>query len=224
MPSFNEAELIEEVISAWAREFDRLAIPYEFLVYDAGSQDGTLDIIERMRGERPEIEARVFPKLPHGPSIHRGYREANGQWVFQIDSDNEMGPERFEELWSRRADYDFLLGCREGRKSPLARRIVTVVSKLSVGLLYGRGIWDVNSPYRLIRASELAKLLQKIPEDTIAPNVILSGLAVKRGLRIYQCWIPHHGRKVGTASLVKLRLWKIAARSLYQTVSVALSE
>jgi glycosyltransferase involved in cell wall biosynthesis len=221
VPSFNEADLIEDVVTVWVRELERLEIAYEFLIYDAGSTDGTLDILARLRESHPGLETRVCPKLPHGPSVIKGFREAHGRWVFQMDSDKEMGPEHFETLWRRREDYDFLLGCREGRESPLARRIVTAVSKGAVRVLFGPGIWDVNSPYRLIRAEALADLMKGIPDDTIAPNVILCGLAVRRKLRIFQCWVPHRGRKVGTASLVKLRLWKIAASAFLQTVRAA---
>lgn len=221
VPSYNEASLIEEVVTSWVNELARLGISYEFLVYDAGSRDGTLDILARLHTSYPGVEARVCPKLPHGPSVIKGFREARGNWVFQMDSDNEMGPEHFENLWTRREEFDFLLGCREGRESPLARRIVTAVSKLAVRMLFGAGIDDVNSPYRLIRADALARLIAEIPADTIAPNVILCGLAVKRKLRIYQCRVPHRSRKVGTASLAKLRLWKIAAQALWQTLCAA---
>ena len=39
MPVYNEADAVGPVVSAWARELDRLKIRYELLVYDDGSRD-----------------------------------------------------------------------------------------------------------------------------------------------------------------------------------------
>ncbi len=221
MPVFNEGEIVGGVIADWADVLTGLGIEYEFLVYDAESTDGTIDAIRGLAESNERIKLHVCPALPHGPSILKGYREARGQWVFQMDSDAEMPPDAFPGLWDHRDVYDFLLGCRQDRTSPLARRIVTLVSRLSVWSLFGRGVLDVNSPYRLIRRDTLTKLIDGMPDDTIAPNVILSGLAGKKGLRIYQCDVPHYSRRVGTAPLTRLSLWKVAAKAFQQTLSAA---
>ena len=81
---------------------------------------------------------------------------------------------------------------------------------------------DVNAPYRLIRRCALAEILTMIPDDAFAPNVIISGLAARSGLRVREEWVPHRGRRTGTVSIVKWRLWKAAARAFGQTVRVAL--
>ena len=221
MPVYNEAKVVGHVVSTWADEMARLEIDYEFLIYDADSSDGTLDILHEFAEAWPQVHVIVCPRLLHGPSIHRGYSEVQGDWVFQMDSDNEMGPEAFQALWEQRDSHDFLLGYREGRESPLARRIVTGVSRGAVRLLFGAGVLDVNSPYRLIRRTELRKLLALIPEDTVAPNVILCGLAARRRLRLYECGVRHHSRRVGTAPLTKLNLWKVSATALAQTLLAA---
>jgi hypothetical protein len=41
--------------------------------------------------------------------------------------------------------------------------------------------------------------------------VIISGLAARSGLRVRGVWVPHRGRRTGTVSIVKWRLWKAAA-------------
>lgn len=221
MPVFNEAGIVGSVVESWIQEAERLGISWEFLIYDAESSDGTLDILAALAEKHPGIQVNVCPRLPHGPSVTRGYREASAPWVMQIDSDDEMGPEAFEQLWTHRNDHDFLLGCRTGRESPLARRIVTQVSRLAVLCLYGKGVRDVNSPYRLIRRSMLDQLLAFIPPETTVPNVILSGLVATAHARIYQCDVNHRSRRVGTAPLTKFSLWAVAARALRETWTAA---
>ena len=219
MPVFNEAGNVGGVITDWTDVLTRLGIEYEFLVYDAESTDGTIDVINGLAESNDRVKLHVYPALPHGASVLRGYREAHGAWVFQMDSDAEMPPDSFPELWEHRDNYDFLLGCRQGRTSTLGRRIMTLVSRASIRVLFGKGIRDVNSPYRLIRRTSLTTLIDGMPEETIAPNVILSGLAVRSKLRIYQCWVPHYSRRVGTAPLTKWGFWKIAATAFWQTMS-----
>jgi hypothetical protein len=141
--------------------------------------------------------------------------------VFQIDSDGEMGPESFAELWNARERFDLVLGCRKNRQSPLARRIISRGSRIVVRVLFGSGLWDVNTPYRLIRHSALAAMLPSMPPHAFAPNVIMAGLAVRDGLRIHQLWVPHQPRRFGTGSIMGLKQWKIAARCTAETLAVA---
>jgi hypothetical protein len=89
-------------------------------------------------------------------------------------------------------------------------------------MLFGKGVLDVNTPYRLMRRERLAQLIAPLPDDLFAPNVILSGLAVRNHLRIYQTEVPHQGRRTGTASLAGVRkLIKPATKSLKQTMAIA---
>jgi glycosyltransferase involved in cell wall biosynthesis len=222
MPVYNEEDAVAGVVRAWAAELDRLGIDYELRVYDDGSRDRTPDVLETLQRELPRLLVTRHHNRGHGPTILRGYREARGDWVFQTDSDGEMEPGSFERLWRERDDYDFLLGTRAGRRSAPARWLVTRVSRLAVRTLFGRGVSDVNTPYRLMRRERLTPLLASLPDDLFAPNVVLSGLAVRHRLRIWETPVPHQGRRSGSGSLTSLRkVLQPAARSLRQTIAVA---
>lgn len=222
MPAYNEEKKIAAVVSAWLAEFDRLGVDYEFLAYDDGSTDGTGNVLRELAGVFPRLRVKSQPNQGHGPTILKGYGEARGEWTFQIDSDGEMGPEGFGTLWSRREDYDFLVGCRLGRSSAFARRVVTAASRFTVRMLFGKGIGDVNSPYRLMRSSCLKSMIPLLPEKSFAPNVILSGLAGRMNLRTYETPVPHRGQRTVALSLNKWRLWKTALRCFRETLGVAL--
>jgi dolichol-phosphate mannosyltransferase len=222
MPVYNEAAAIGEVVRSWTTELDRLGIDYELRVYDDGSRDQTPVVLEQLSNELPRLLVTRHSNRGHGPTILRGYREARGEWVFQTDSDGEMEPVSFGRLWEKRADYDFLFGIRAGRVWTPPRWVMTRASRLAVRLLFGGGVADVNTPYRLMRREALQPLLLSLPDDLFAPNVILSGLAVRRGLRIFEIDVPHQGRRTGKASLTGLRkLVKPATRSLRQTLAIA---
>lgn len=225
MPVYNEAEAIGPVLKKWMAMLDTLGIRYRIRAYNDGSKDATGKILAEVAdASGGRVLAVDKPNSGHGPTILRGYREAaeDSDWVFQIDSDDEMGPESFPELWAKRNDYDFLVGRRDGRRQPLARKVVSFVSRLCVRLFYGKGIWDVNTPYRLMRAEVFAPFYAQIPDDTFAPNVILSGLAARHHLRLLEIPVPQHDRTTGEVSIKKWKLLKAAARSFAQTIAFSL--
>lgn len=214
MPVFNEAEAIRGVLEAWLAELERLGIDFEILVYDDGSSDTTPEILDALAATESRVRVTTQSNRGHGPTISRGYREAVGEWVFQTDSDNELPPEGFEALWRRRGDYDLLLGARHQRRSSLARKAVTFLASAVVRSLFGSGVQDVNSPYRLMRRARLAPLLDLLPDEAFAPNVLISGLAVRQGLRILELPVRHQPRSSGRGSLTSSRLVRGALKTV----------
>lgn len=221
MPVYNEEAAIGSVLQKWDDALSALGIDYEIRPYNDGSKDNSLAVMRKVAEGRKTISVRDKPNGGHGNTILTGYREASADgfdWVFQVDSDDEMGPEKFSELWAIRGDYDFLVGKRDGRVQSLPRKIVSIISRLCVRLFYGKSIWDVNAPYRLMRVSVFKDFYGKIPMTTFAPNVILSGLAAKHKLRCFEIPVPQHDRTTGEVSIKKWKLFKAAAKSFWQTV------
>lgn len=230
MPVYNEREVIGGVLEKWSRALDGIGVDYLIRPYNDGSKDDSLTVMhaaaERLNADRVRIEVHDKTNDGHGNTILTGYREAAADgfdWIFQVDSDDEMRPEEFGDLWSKRANYDFLVGIRNGRVQPLTRKVISSVSRLCVRLFYGKSVWDVNSPYRLMRTSVFKALFDTIPLTTFAPNVILSGLAARLRLRCYETRVRHYDRATGEVSIRKWKLFKAAIRSFAQTIWFALT-
>ena len=218
MPVYNEQDAIQRVVCEWLDEMARLRIRCELRAYNDGSKDATAERLRAMQSQHPELVVIDKRNEGHGPTILRGYREATAPWVFQTDSDGEMPASSFSTLWERRNEYDALFGYRAGRVQNLGRKLISLVSRCTVSLLFGKGVRDVNTPYRLIRASLLKAIVAQIPDDTFAPNVIISGALARANVRLWNGPVPHQGRKSGAVSIVKWKLWKAAFRSFWQTV------
>ena len=219
MPVFNEGAVIHDVLRAWTGELRRLGMHFELRVYDDGSTDSTPETVDRAAREEPRIVPVHQPNRGHGPTVLRGYAEARGEWIFQVDSDDEVPPDAFADLWRRREDYDFLLARRRGRGRPMGRRLITWVSAATVRVLFGAGIRDVNTPFRLMRRAALERLLPSVPAHAFAPNVILSGLAVRQGLRIYEGTVAY--RPLRAAQAPASVRFRHALRAFGETVRVA---
>lgn len=100
---------------------------------------------------------------------------------------------------------------------------MSYVSRLVVFVMYGRGVSDVNCPYRLMRTSFFKEVFANIPEDTFAPNIIVSGAAVNKKAKIKQYNVKFETRTTGVNSLnfKILNLIKISFKSFLQTISYA---
>ena len=220
MPVYNEEACINDVIDDWKAALDRLQITYTLLILNDGSRDNTAR--ELAKNNSPGITIINKENSGHGPTILTGYHlaAANSEWVFQVDSDNEMRAEHFQKLWNERRDCDAVFGIRSAREQALPRRIISFISRMAVTLCYGRGVQDVNCPFRLMRADVLKKILERIPADTFAPNVAIAGLFVLNGSPVKNIAVPHSNRQTGEVSIKKWKLFKAAMRSFLQTIRI----
>jgi dolichol-phosphate mannosyltransferase len=224
IPVYNEEEIIQEVILSWLAMLRSLKIAFVVKAYNDGSKDSTLEKLNELLKKNSELQVLDKPNSGHGPTILEGYRDSNSTWVFQVDSDNEMDALYFIGLWEVRDDYDLILGKRVHRVSPLSRRMITLVARMTNRFLYRSRITDVNSPYRLYRKKAFLDAFQKVPLDTFAPNVLLSGFASLKKLRIVEIPVPAKLRETGEVSIQKFKLFKVALKSLRQTVRFRFSQ
>jgi dolichol-phosphate mannosyltransferase len=220
MPVYNEEECIADVVHSWYEALASLGMDFQMIILNDGSRDRTASSLDKFRAN-PRIEIISKPNCGHGPTVLMGYRMATdrAEWVFQTDSDNEMKPDSFPELWERREDYDAVIAFRVNRRQHLTRRIVTSVSRLTTYMLLGKGIRDVNAPYRLIRSCVLKPIIDRIPSDTLTPNIIVSGMLGRMNRRILNYPVPCEGRKTGKGSIFGLRLWRFAVTAFLQCLA-----
>ena len=215
MPVYNEAGDIERTLRSWIDVLDESGASYELCVIDDGSKDGSADVLARVDG------IRVWSKENegHGPTILRGYRDAldRAEWVFQTDSDDEIPASAFPGLWSAREDHDAVLGIRTNRTQHPVRKVMTVTAKWTVRLAYGGRVQDVNCPFRLMRTDVLAPVLERIPDDTFAPNPVISGALARNGADIVEVGVPFKPREGETGA----GLGKKAPMVFFETLRLA---
>lgn len=222
MPVYNEAEIVESVAREWLEMLDRLNISYRLHLCNDGSTDRTADVLDHL--SHSSLEIRHARNRGHGPAILRAYKVAarRSPWVFQSDSDSEIPASSFPDFWKARTDADLVLGFREKRRSPPVRRIITAVLSLMIRILFGKRLRDSNCPFRLMRSEAFRPLFDQLPEDSFAPNVLISGFAVLEHLRIRELSVPHHPRQTGVCSIRKLKLLRAALLSSRQTLNFRL--
>ena len=220
MPAYNEAENIEDVIRQWHPVAERINADGGYcrvVIANDGSKDDTWNKLEALQAKYPFLVALDKPNSGHGATVLYLYRYALGQgadFIFQTDSDGQTLPEEFWPMWERRNKYDFHIGTRGGRQDGASRVFVTKTLRLVVWLMFGVWVKDANTPFRLMKAEALGRILKVIPEDFFLANVAVSAIAVKWKERIAWYHITFRPRQGGVNSINMKRIFKIGWKAL----------
>lgn len=224
IPVYNESEIISKVIDQCSTILTELDIKFQIHVYNDGSKDNTGNILDKLVDNRPFLKIHHKKNTGHGPTILQGYRDnCDAEWLFQMDSDNEISFEHFKLFWAQKNNYDFIIGKRIKYNHLIIRWIISFITRKTIHVFYGKGITDINCPFRLFKSSSFNKLIHNIPSDTFAPNVILSGYAILHKKYIKEIEVLHTFRETGEVSLKKWNLIKSSFLSFVQTITFRFS-
>jgi glycosyltransferase involved in cell wall biosynthesis len=219
IPVYNEQENLIPLLLDWQPVFQKAAAPYRLIFIDDGSTDQSLRLLHEMQVNDPTLTVITQANAGHGPAILRGYHQAlDAEWVFQIDSDHQLDPAAFRDLWNNRDRYDLLLAQRTDKDASPGRRLISGISRKIVHGLFGTAVDDVNSPYRLMRAGRLREALQKIPAGSFAPNILITAWFVRRKSRIFTTETRPRGGAKRRRSRLNSYFLRGAVQSAFQTL------
>ena len=91
IPVFNGEKTIRETIES---VLNQTLTDFELVVINDGSQDGTLDIVERIPDSR--IKVFSYPNAGQSTSRNRGIEIAKGDYISFIDADDLWTPDKLE--------------------------------------------------------------------------------------------------------------------------------
>ena len=97
-PSYNYAKYIRECLDSVRNQE---GVTFEHLVFDAGSTDGTLDILRSYDG----IDLTVEPDKGMSDAINKGFRRARGEWVMWLNTDDRLLPDALKAVADFAADH-----------------------------------------------------------------------------------------------------------------------
>jgi len=219
IPVYNEQENLIPLLEDWLPVFKATGATFRVIFIDDGSTDQGHVRLCRIREEEDSIEVITQVNAGHGPAILRGYGQAlDAEWVFQIDSDHQLDPAAFRDLWNNRDRYDLLLAERVDKNASRGRRLVSGISRGIVHVLFGPAVNDVNSPYRLMRAARLREALQKVPGRSFAPNILVTGWFILKKSRIFTTGVMPRGGAPRRRSRLNGYFLRGAIRSAIQTL------
>lgn len=216
MPAYNEEENIEHVIAHWHPVVEMAGGESRLVILNDGSSDRTYEKIQECRKQYPRLTGIDKKNEGHGQTILRGYRYAieNGaDYIFQTDSDGQTLAEEFGRFWENRDACGLLIGYRKDRQDGLSRVFVTKVLRIVLFLAFGVWVKDANTPYRLMKASQLKKVLEKIPDGFFLSNVLMTVIYEKHHLGVQYYPITFRPRQGGKNSLDMKKIIKTGRKA-----------
>ena len=123
VPVYNERETLEEVYRQAVAALEAIGRPYEIIVVDDGSSDGTWEIVERLHEQDAQLHAVRFKRnFGQHPAMHAGLVRARGDIVVTMDGDLQNSPSDLPKLISAiDAGADVASGRRHSREDAWGR-------------------------------------------------------------------------------------------------------
>ncbi|HME58806.1 MAG TPA: glycosyltransferase [Terracidiphilus sp.] len=93
MPAYNASQFISQAIeSVLAQTWS----DFELIIIDDGSTDNTREIAEKYAARDARVRVYTQPNQGFALTLHRGFDLAANEWVFRMDADDLMRPNRIE--------------------------------------------------------------------------------------------------------------------------------
>jgi len=211
IPAFNEEESIARCVRAVAAVMDALGRPYEVVVVDDGSTDGTFAALRAVLDEVPALRALRFARnAGQTAAFDAGFKAARGRTVVTMDADLQNDPADIPRLLGLLGGWDVVCGVRAKRRDSLVRRASSRIANAVRNWLTGEKIRDVGCSLRAYRAESLRGLKLYKGMHRFLPTLIkLDGFSVT------EVEVSHHPRRWGRAKYnVRNRLFR-ALRDLF---------
>ncbi len=144
VPVYNEADFIPTALPMLVAEMETLDVPYEILIVENGSNDGTADVARSIASESVLVLSLSRPD--YGSAMHHGFSKATGDWVVNFDIDYFSA--RFLNKVLGIGDADLVIASKRDPESedrrPLMRRLATRVFNLLLRGILNSGVSDTH--------------------------------------------------------------------------------
>lgn len=217
MPVYNEEAAIADAVGdVQCHVLDRVPGSGLVVVND-GSRDGTGALLDRIAGQDARVRVIHQANKGHGGALMTGLGQADGDYVFLIDSDRQISLDGFGHAWDHALrGRDGVFGVRRRRYDPALRLYLSKFISGVVRLLFGAAIADANVPYKLLRRAIWHEASACIPPGTLAPSLFLAIFMKTRGYDVVDVDVVHKERDTGEVSIRRFKLLKFCATGLRQ--------
>ncbi len=196
IPVFNERNTVGEAIRR-VRDAP-LPIDREIIVIDDGSDDGTRDILNRLRDSTVRVIS--YPNnRGKGAAVRRGIEEAKGDVIVVHDADLEYDPRDFGKLLRPLLEGQarVVYGSRftgERRNMFFWHWVGNRFLSLVTNVLYNTTLSDMETCYKMFDAELLRSLRLTANRFEFEPEV--TAKVLRLGERIWEVPITYAGREV----------------------------
>ena len=207
-PVYNEAGNVEALVDDVVRACDPLGLDYEIVVVDDGSQDGTADLLRRLKQRVARLRVILFRRnFGQTAALQAAISHARGEILITMDGDGENDPADIPRmLQSLQTGVDMVCGWRQGRwqGSLLTRRLPSEAANRLITYATNVRLHDYGCQFKAFRR-ELASGLKLYGEM----HRFVPVLAHDLGASIVEVPVGYRPRRYGSSKYGLSRMVRV---------------
>lgn len=128
IPLYNEEESLQELHDWIKKVMDENDFSYEILFIDDGSNDGSWEVIKKLKIQNSRVIGLKFSRNNgKTAALQLGFNEAKGEVVITMDADLQDSPEEIPGLYKmiKQDGFDLVSGWKQKRFDPITKTIPT---------------------------------------------------------------------------------------------------
>lgn len=190
LPAYNESDNVGRSIGSLSNLMRVTSMPYEILLVDDGSTDGTRQMASRATFD-PHVRVVGYGRnMGKGYALRYGTLFAKGDIVVFIDSDSEIDLTTLKRYMMLSKNADIIIASKRHPGSnvsqPMRRKILSLGFHCLVSILTGIRVSDTQTGLKVFRTESLRRIMPLLSVKRYAFDVEVLTVAQLLNMRIVE--------------------------------------
>jgi glycosyltransferase involved in cell wall biosynthesis len=197
VPLYNEKDNLAELHRQLVEALDPLGRPFELVLVDDGSRDGTREALVELERRDPRVRAVLLRRnFGQTAAFSAGFERSQGAIVVTSDGDLQNDPADIPRLVAKleQEDLDMVCGWRKTRHDPLSKRIPSFFANRLISWSTGVALHDYGCSLKVMRGG-LARGLRLYGEM----HRFIPAVASWSGVTLAEVPVNHRPRTRGSS-------------------------
>jgi glycosyltransferase involved in cell wall biosynthesis len=206
IPVYNEEETVPHLYAEVRAALERLGMPYEVLVVDDGSTDGSLGRLTACTRDDPRWRVIALRRnFGQTAALAAGFDYARGDVIVTLDGDLQNDPADIGKLLALAKDHDVVSGWRHPRQDAfLTRRLPSQMANWLISKVTGVRLHDYGCTLKAYRR-EVVQHLRLYGEM----HRFIPAIASWMGISLAEVQTSHRPRRFGQSKYGLLRTLRV---------------
>ncbi|MBL8844102.1 MAG: glycosyltransferase family 2 protein [Planctomycetes bacterium] len=212
VPAYNERESVERLVTEVEAALRPLG-PFELVVVDDGSTDGTREVLQELAKGHPELRVIALDRH-HGQTCGTaaGIAQARGDVLVTIDADLQNPPSEIPKLLAELDRADAVVGYRQKRNDSGVRKFSSRFANAIRNRITRETIRDTGCSLKAFRTAQIREVALFEGMHRFLPTLLKM-----HGRSVVEVAVDHRPRVAGTS---KYGVWNRVFKALLDCLAV----